>query len=40
MNKPFLRWIKNVHPEIIEEYKDMLKRAMEELEDLCKKVEK
>ena len=31
MNKPFLRWLKNTHPEIIQEYKDMMEGAIKEL---------
>ena len=39
MNKTFLRWLKNEHPEIIKEYQDMLKGACEELKSFIKKGE-
>jgi hypothetical protein len=32
--KMFLRWCVNEHPEIVNEYKAMLKGAMEELEEM------
>lgn len=32
--KAFLRWCVNEHPEIVEEYKNMLKGAIEELEEM------
>ena len=34
MDKTFLRWLKNTHPEIIKEYQDMLKGAIKELKSL------
>lgn len=34
MDKTFLRWLKNTHPEIIQEYQDMLKGAIKELEQM------
>jgi hypothetical protein len=37
MDKAFLRWLKNNHPEIIKEYQDMLKGAMKELKKLSEK---
>lgn len=38
MDKTFLRWIKNEHPEIIQEYKNMLKGDIKEFEKLKQEV--
>ena len=34
MDKTFLRWLKNTHPEIIQEYRDMLNGAIKELKQM------
>ncbi|MBU0626384.1 hypothetical protein KKH82_02960 [Patescibacteria group bacterium] len=37
MDKTFLRWLKNTHPKIIQEYIDMLKGACKELKKIAQK---
>lgn len=37
VEKSFLRWLNSTHPEIIEEYKEMLEGACKELRDIMKK---
>jgi len=39
MDKNFLKWIVNTHPEIVDEYRSMLKGAMSELEEIISKGE-